>query len=57
MGKGYIDFKRLYHFNEEGAFFVVQAKENLVAYSKAQKSVRNVLGVNQLLALLVIGKH
>lgn len=45
MDKGYIDFKRLYHFNEEGAFFVVRAKENLGAYSIAQKSVRNELGV------------
>lgn len=29
MDRGYIDFKRLYQINQQGAFFIVRAKKNL----------------------------
>ena len=29
MDRGYIDYEKLYHFNQSGAFFIIRAKDNL----------------------------
>jgi hypothetical protein len=39
MGRGYLDFERLYHWHCEGAFFLMRAKHNLRATRRYSHAV------------------
>jgi hypothetical protein len=45
IDKGYIDFKRLYHLHQQGAFFVTRAKNNMKYNRMYSRSVDKSTGV------------
>jgi hypothetical protein len=56
MDRGYIDFPRLYRFNEALAFFVVRAKHNLQFRRRYSRTVDRSTGVRSDQTIILTGK-
>jgi hypothetical protein len=55
MDKGYIDFRRLYAFTRQMAFFVTRAKKNLVYYRRESRVVDKSTGLRSDQTIIIQG--